>query len=255
MLYHSPQVYGLARSRWWLAGLGTVIEWLNDRPVATIWRVLRRLGFAYRRARDHVHSPDPAYAAKLAAIAQAQQLVVAQPRQYACLYQDEMTYYRRPSLAQAYAVRGSKKPLAHGGWTRNAKRRVAGALDTLSGRLVSSQRSRFDRWALLAFYRQLERAYPDAHRIFLVQDNWPVHAHPDVQRWLATSRITVLPLPTYAPWTNPIEKVWRRLKQEVLHLHPWQDDWPGLQSAVQSWLDQWQVGSVDLLRYVGLFPY
>jgi len=29
----------------------------------------------------------------------------------------------------------------------------------------------------------------------------------------------LVPLPTYGSWTGPIERLWRWLKQEVLHLH------------------------------------
>jgi transposase len=41
---------------------------------------------------------------------------------------------------------------------------------------------------------------------------------------LAPSKIVLVPLPTYAPWTNPVEKVWRKLCQEVLHLHEFVDE-------------------------------
>jgi transposase len=64
--------------------------------------------------------------------------------------------------------------------------------------------------------------------------------------------VRLLRLPTYAPWTNPIEKVWRKLKQEVLHQHDFGDDWAGLQQAVQGWL-AW-AAPADLLRYTGLRP-
>jgi hypothetical protein len=59
-------------------------------------------------------------------------------------------------------------------------------------------------------------------------------------------------LPTYAPWTNPIEKLWRCLKQDVLHLHRYQDDWQGLRARVDAFFAQFATGSPDLLRYVGL---
>jgi hypothetical protein len=59
-------------------------------------------------------------------------------------------------------------------------------------------------------------------------------------------------IPTYAPWLNPIEKLWRWLRQDVLRLHQWADDWPMLLSQVHAFLDQFAHGSRDLLRYVGL---
>ena len=46
------------------------------------------------------------------------------------------------------------------------------------------------------------------------------------------SRITLLPLPTYAPWTNPIEKVWRLFNQDLFHMHPWSQDWERLKQEV-----------------------
>ena len=64
--------------------------------------------------------------------------------------------------------------------------------------------------------------------------------------------IQLLCLPTYASWLNPIEKLWRWLKQEVVHLHPYSDDWPALKRQVACFLDQFGNGSEKLLRYVGL---
>lgn len=86
-----------------------------------------------------------------------------------------------------------------------------------------------------------------------MQDNWPVHLHPDVLAALPP-RLTLLPLPTYAPWTNPVEDLWRALLGDVIHHHDFGDDWAGLQSAVETWLARWDHASPDLLRIVGLCP-
>ena len=72
---------------------------------------------------------------------------------------------------------------------------------------------------LRRFYREVLAAYPAAERIDIAQDNWPVHFHQAILSELSGTRIRLLRLPTYAPWTNPIEKVWRKLNQEVLHQH------------------------------------
>ncbi len=57
-----------------------------------------------------------------------------------------------------------------------------------------------------------------------------------------------VPLPTYAPWNNSIEKLWHLLKKQVLHLHRFVNDWEGLKQRVHQALDQY----LQLLRYVGL---
>lgn len=59
-------------------------------------------------------------------------------------------------------------------------------------------------------------------------------------------------LPTYASWLNPIEKLWRKLQQEEIHLHQWADDLEQLRERIDRFLNQYAGGSTDLLRYVGL---
>jgi len=83
---------------------------------------------------------------------------------------------------------------------------------------------------------------------------WPTQpSDAATRRWGALRLpLQLVPLPTYASWCNPIEKLWRRLKAEVLHLHRLADDLDTLRRTVRAFLDQFQDGSEDLLRYVGL---
>ena len=207
----------------------------------------------YRRGRRHVHSPDPGYAAKTARLATITWYTRADPVRNVRLYQDEVTYYRRPSVAQGYTPLAlGKQPLAEQGWRANTMRRIAGCLDAQSGVLHSWQRAHFDHATLGRFYVAVEAAYPQADQLFLIQDNWPVHQQRELLATLRGSKFTLVPLPTYAPWTNPIEKVWRKLYAEVLHLHRFANAWDELQTQVQTWLDRWRDPSLTLLRYCGL---
>ncbi|HEX2066688.1 MAG TPA: IS630 family transposase [Candidatus Thermoplasmatota archaeon] len=253
MVHRSPRCFGLDRSRWRLVDLGRVLPWLRGRHRGTVHRLLGRLGVRYKRGRAYVHSPDLAYDAKVAAITAAQLLARAHPDAIALLYEDEFTYYRRPSVSRAWAPRGVDAPRAGQGLGTNTRRRVAACLDAMTGALVPWQRGRFDRATLLRYYAAVEAAYPEAEVIFLAQDNWPVHTHPDVLAGLPP-KLVLLPLPTYAPWTNPVEDVWRALNGEVLHHHPFGDDWAGLQRAVTAWLAQWRGPAPTLLHRVGLAP-
>lgn len=58
--------------------------------------------------------------------------------------------------------------------------------------------------------------------------------------------------PPYASWCNPLEKLWRKLKQDVLHLHRRASDLKALRMLVTEFLQQFAAGSSELLRYVGL---
>jgi transposase len=250
----SPRLSGVERSRWSLAALLAAVLWLGGLTVSGAGRLLGRLGVRYRRGQAHLHSPDPGYDAKLRAVALARDEAKADPGRVAFLYQDEHTCYRRPSVAQAWQAEGGPGRPAEQGHKANTARRLIAALDARDGRLICWRRSRADRATLARYYKAVAEAYPDAEVIYLAQDNWPVHFHDDVLRSLEGGRLKLLRLPTYAPWTNPVEKVWRKLKQEVTHQHDFGDDNAALNAAVDGWLAQHAHGSAELLRYVGLHP-
>ena len=65
-------------------------------------------------------------------------------------------------------------------------------------------------------------------------------------------RLEAVFLPTYAPWLNAIEKLWRWLKGAVLKQHRLAADWRALRHRVGAFLDQFATGTEAVLRYVGL---
>ena len=114
------------------------------------------------------------------------------------LYQDELTYYRCPTVFCDYAPAGSDAPRAAQGTGDNSSRRIAGCLDAYTGRLICWQRRAFDHQTFLRYLQAVEARYPEAERICIVLDNGPVHFQPDVLAALQKSKITLLFLPTYA---------------------------------------------------------
>lgn len=230
------------------------MPWLEPLSEPGVWKLLKRYHVVYKRGRRYVHSPDPQYQSKVARLHAAWQEMQADPEHVVLLYQDELTYYRCPTAAPDYAPSGSDAPRAEQGVGYNTSRRIAGCLDAHSGRLVVWQRAAFDHGTFLRYLQAVEEAYPQAERIYLVLDNWPVHSQPDVLAALQHSKLVLIFLPTYAPWLNPIEKVWRKLKQEVLHVHRYHSRWKEWQARVERWLSQYGRASPDLLHYVGLLP-
>jgi transposase len=131
---------------------------------------------------------------------------------------------------------------------------LIGGLNARTGQLDYLDAYIVGRAKVIQFYQQLVAAYPRAERLSVIQDNWSIHTHPEVlaalRRW---PQIRPVWLPTYAPWLNPIEKVWRWLRQDVLKLHRQADNWAALQERVHGFLDQFARGSERLLEYVGLY--
>ena len=281
MVRRDPRTCGVLRTRWRLWDLlGQCPTW-RVTTASGMGKLLDRLGISYQRGQDYVHSPDPDYLAKMAAI----ETVLTQTRactgRLVALYLDELTYYRQPTLGPAYAARDAERPRAVRSHRANTPTRVVATLDDANGRVLAWQGSKVGIRQLVRFYQDLCHAYPAAERLYVILDNWPIHFHPDVlvalepqeatwPRRLSASwpteptakaqkqwgelhlPIQLLSLPTYASWENPIEKLWRWGKQEVLHLHRQADRLDELRTAFAAFLAQFACGSQALLRYVGL---
>lgn len=275
VLRRDPHQLGHPQSRWTLASLRTSCPWLRLSTAGGLSQLLDRLKISYKRGRDYIHSPDAHYQDKLTLIEQWQQQARREPERYVLVYLDEFTYYQQPTVSRAYAHQGHDQPLARWSYQRNRWFRVVAALDGLTGQVTYLQRSKINVPALGAFFATLRASYPQAEVIAVVVDNWPIHFHPDVlaylqpqhfpwppyvpPHWTASRRpkytdlpIQLLCLPTYASWCNPIEKLWRWLQQQELHLHRLSNDWPTLKQRVASLLDSLAQGSPELLRYTGL---
>lgn len=279
MLRREPRQFGFSESRWRLKRLLEICGWLHLTTLAGLSQLLQRLKISYKRGRQYLHSPDPYYEEKLSLIELAKLRAQYASQSYAFFYLDELSFYRQPTLSWAYEARGDRQPLAHLSYRSNTHSRVVAALNACTGQVTFRQRSRISVEQLSAFYADLREAYPDLQTLYVAQDNWPVHFHPDVlarlepQTWPFPFNvpgnwpsqpskkavrdhlpIQILCLPTYASWCNPIEKLWRWLYQDVLHLHRMSDEWQTLKERVDAFLDTFTFGSDDLLRYVGLLP-
>ena len=241
-------------SRWSLRAIRATFPWLHGSTLSGVWRVLRRAKLKLRVGRLQQYSPDPAYAAKVDRILHCLQAAVKTPEEVVVVFLDEMGYHRWPDAAPAWAAEApAPRPSTRPAGPNNQQWRIIGAVNAVTGRLDYREGYIVGRAQVIAFYRQLVAAYPMAHRISVVQDNWSIHAHPDVLAAVAElPQIEIVWLPTYAPWLNPIEKAWRWLRQDVLKLHRLAHDWPALRQRVNAFLDQFADGSQALLHYVGL---
>ena len=228
------------------------MSWARGYSLAGLSKALRRLKGGRQRGRLRWHSPDPAYQAKVAFLDRVCRCARRSARSVVALYGDEMSCYRQPTLAPVYAPRGSDlvADLSH---RSNTRYRVSGALELASGQVTWLAAAVLGVENLCRFLHRVRAAYP-VQQVVLIWDNWPVHQPPTVLERAAELEIGLVWLPTYAPWLNPIEKLWRWLKQDVLHQHCRADAWPELKQQVATFLDRFAGPSPALLRYVGLAP-
>jgi len=169
------------------------------------------------------------------------------------LFEDEASFYRQPSQGWLWAYMGRQQPKMRYSNRSNTRMRVVGFLDAVKGKVLSFDCSSVTVPRLRRCLEEVACHYQKARRIYIVWDNWPNHFHPGLQDFFkGHPNISVIALPTYAPWLNPIEKLWRLVRQFVTHAHPWCDDFSQFKNAVREQLHEFLSGSTKLLQYVGL---
>jgi transposase len=250
LIRRDPVTMGLARARWRLADVAGQAPAVAGYSRSGLSRALRRLGLRLKRGRLRLHSPDPDYAAKAAAVAAALAAARADPADRVLLSSDEVSCYRHPSLAQRWYPRGSE-PCAVLPSGSNRRWRICGGLNAVTGQVVWLEAERCGTQQLCQWLQQVRQTYP-TQQLTIVWDNWRPHRHEDVRAEAARLGIDLLFLPIYAPWLNPIEKLWRWLKQDVLHHHALADDWEALKARMTAFLTPFAQPAPDLIRYVGL---
>lgn len=179
--------------------------------------------------------------------------VRGQPERFVLLFQDEVTFYRQPSQGWLWSYFGRLQPRMRYSHRDNTRMRIVGYLNATTGATHTEDMRSVTVARLVQNVSKISSWYPDAEKIYLVWDNWPVHAHEKVRKALERQkRVEVIWLPTYSPWLNPIEKLWRRVRQRVSHAHPWCDDFREFRSQVRAEFETFSAGSKELMKYVGL---
>ena len=251
-LHETPHDHGLPSTRWTLSSLSSVVTWLSGCSPGRTHHLLRHLHISRKKPERFARSPDPDFAAKKAAIADAVRLVLSNPLRFRLGYLDQVSYYRHPICKPTYQQQG--QPAQRRSWVggANTLTRSCGVLDLASGALYSEQRSHFPVKKMRTFVQEwaaaCRREQPELERLFLVLDNWSVHVSAEFRKAAAEAGVELLYLPTYASWLNPIERVWLWLRQEVLHSHTHATELEVLRGRVRTWLEAQAAPSQEMLR-------
>jgi transposase len=185
----------------------------NRHYVSTL---LHNLGFSFQKARfvsDHLDT-----AQRLAWLQDTWPAIfrAAKRRGGLILFEDEASFAQWGSLSYTWARRGQQPEVPTSGKRKGYK--VFGAIEYFSGRLFSQGlEGRFNSEQYQAFLRML-MAQTTEH-LFVIHDGARYHTSASTQAFLAThsDRLTAEPLPSYSPDYNPIEYLWKKMKQRATH--------------------------------------
>jgi transposase len=71
--------------------------------------------------------------------------------------------------------------------------------------------------ATISFFRKIEEAYPEKNRIHVFCDNARYYRNKAVTEHLKTAKVRLHFLPPYSPNLNPIERLWKWMKERVIY--------------------------------------
>lgn len=264
-------------SRWTLKRIRQSCDWLQLETDSGMAQLLDRIGLSYTRGRTFVESPDEDFDEKCRYLDRLQTWV-AEDESQRVVYLDELQYYKHPEPGCGWETRGCQptvdRPTASKyDWSRH----VLAAVGADRGQLTWHQAPGIDRDMLRTWYHHLVEIHSEVDRLWIHLDNWPVHFHIDVlkslesQRWPWTFRsppnwpdpseaaehpgdlpVQLVPFPVYASWLNPVERLWRQLKRQVLALHRDALEPDRLVERVEAFFNMREGNPSQVLREVGL---
>src|SRR5512135_625606 len=127
------------------------------------------------------------------------------------VFVDESGFYLLPGVVKTYAPRGETPILDE--WQTRDHLSVMGGVTT-EGKVYSLVRPRaLNGLHSIEFLVHLGRLVGD--RLLVIWDGSPIHRRAEVQAFVAEAggKIHLEPLPPYAPDLNPVEWLWRHLKE------------------------------------------
>lgn len=183
-----------------------------------IAQLLKNLGFSYQKAAfvsDHLNE---AKRQEWCTTTWPHILRRAQAWHALLLFGDEASFPQWGTLTYTWARRGQQPKVKTSGKRKGYK--VFGLIDYFTGHLFyQGQEGRLNSATYIAF---LKRVLEHTTRpIILIQDGARYHTSAETTAFFAqqTTRLQVFQLPTYSPDYNPIEKLWKKIKQQDTHLH------------------------------------
>jgi len=206
-VWRSPMIQQLIEQRF---GVLYAVRYLSE--------LLKAMGFSYQKAGFVAAARDEVKRRAWLEQTWPQIQALAQAKNARILFGDEASFPQWGTLSYTWARHGQQPVCPTSGQRKGYK--VFGLIDYASGRLFyRGQEGRLNSDRYAAFLEQVLRA--TRHHLIVIQDGARYHTSAAMNAFFKAhqQRLTVFQLPSYSPDFNPIEKLWKKIKQHGTHLH------------------------------------
>jgi transposase len=179
---------------------------------------LKNLGLSYQKARFMAKDADPKKRTEWIESTWPAILKLARGKNAYLLFGDEASFPQWGTLTYTWAPRGQQPVVQTSGKRKGYK--VFGLVDYFTGRFF--YKCTQDRLTSASYQEFLTEVLRKTRKhLILVQDGAKYHTSKAMREFFArhAQRLTVFDLPSYSPDYNPIERLWKKIKQEETHMH------------------------------------
>lgn len=183
-----------------------------------ISQLLKNMGFSYQKAKfvsDHI---DTEKRKEWLEKSWPEIISEARKKNSRVLFGDEASFPQWGSLSYTWAKRGQTPVVKTSGIRKGYK--VLGLIDYFTGQFFyKCQEQRLNSESYASFLNEVIKK--TRKNIILIQDGARYHTSKAMKEFFQKNshRISVYNLPSYSPDYNPIEKLWKKIKENGIHLH------------------------------------
>jgi transposase len=219
--------------------------------VKYIAELLKNMGFSYQKAKFESDHLDEEKRERWLKDVWPEILTLSRRRNAVILFGDEASFPMWGSLSRTWSRKGCQPTVKTSGKRKGYK--VFGLIRYHDGKFYASgTEGRFNSDSYVDFVKGVLSR--NKRHVILIQDGAPYHVSRKTRDFFESKkdRLTVYRLPSYSPDYNPIEKLWKKIKEKHIHLHYF-PTFGALKDKVQEALVAFEKRSVDVLSLFGFY--
>ncbi len=183
-----------------------------------ISELLKSMNLSYQKAKFVAYAKDPEKRTDWLENKWPEIMRLAKEKNAHVLFGDEASFPQWGSLTYTWAPKGQQPVVETSGKRRGYK--VFGLIDYFTGRFFCrAHEGKLNSESYAAFLKEV--LSQTRKHVILIQDGAPYHRSKAMKEFFSKhqNRLTVYQLPSYSPDYNPIERLWKKIKEKEIHLH------------------------------------
>lgn len=117
--------------------------------------------------------------------------------------------------AYGWIKKGVRKEIAAN--SGRSRLNLSGVVDIIDHNVLIQEDKALNAGSTIEFFKKIEDAYPDKNKVHVFCDNAGYYRNRAVKEYLKTSKVCLHFLPPYSPNLNPIERLWKWMKERVIY--------------------------------------